>query len=212
MAAPMGGGACGRVAFGERRGREVSKRKEMMGDYKHCPGCDQWVHREHYHKHSKRHTGLSDHCKLCSSIYIKKYYRENRERVKRKTNEYRRTLIGHANALILSARSRARNVGLVFSIDADWVVARLKIGVCNRSGLPFAPPRSGGRKALAASIDRIEAAKGYTRSNSQLVCDMYNMGKNQFDELDFIAMCVAVAERHADDPCVITRLKELRGE
>lgn len=49
------------------------------------------------------------------------------------------------------------------------------------------------------------------KDNVQLVNTMFNVGKSDHDEIDFIAMCVAVAERHAHDPQVIKRLKELRN-
>jgi hypothetical protein len=189
----------------------VSVRKEMVGDYKHCPGCDKWLHRDNYNKHSKRHTGLSDHCRSCCSDYAKKHYVRNSEKTIKRMLAYRQTLEGHAKALILSARTRAKKYSLEFEITNDWVLERLRRGVCEKSGLKFAAPRTGGRVGTASSIDRIDPKQGYTFRNAQVVCNMYNTGKNQHLEIDFIAMCCAVAERHAHRPEVIQRLKELRN-
>lgn len=60
--------------------------------------------------------------------------------------------------------------------------------------------------ALTGSVDTVMEWRALSDVNS-----MYNMGKADHAELDFIAMCVAVAERHADDPSVQQRLRELRN-
>lgn len=120
---------------------------------------------------------------------------------------------GRAKKLCGTAKMRAYRSGREFSITVEHVHCVIAMGVCQKSGLPFdLTNRSHGAiNPFAPSIDRIDNAKGYTSDNIQIVCSMFNMGKHEHREVDFIAMCVAVAERFANDPAVCARLKELRG-
>ena len=59
-------------------------------------------------------------------------------------------------------------------------------------------------------LDRIDSNSDYTRANVQMVCNLYNFGKGKHSEIDFIAMCCAVAERYKDNPAVVQRLAEVR--
>ena len=44
-----------------------------------------------------------------------------------------------------------------------------------------------------ASVDRIDANRGYTRDNVRLVCWIVNCGMNKFEMEDFLNMCKSVA-------------------
>lgn len=120
---------------------------------------------------------------------------------------------GRAKKLVTSARNRAKQYGYDFDLSSSEIEDRLTVGVCEKSGIAFnlARPLNTFRNAFAPSLDRRNNEQGYTSDNVQVVCEMYNSGKGQHAELDFIAMCVAVAERHANDPAVQQRLRELRN-
>lgn len=111
----------------------------------------------------------------------------------------------------LAKRSRAKRKGLKFDITPENIGERIANGKCEVSGVPFDIFSTVGRNAFAPSLDRINSDGGYTTDNVQVVCKMFNFGKNEFPQVDFIAMCCAVAELYRDDPAVIQRLKEVRN-
>lgn len=61
------------------------------------------------------------------------------------------------------------------------------------------------------SLDRIDNTRGYEPDNIQLVCNMFNIGKGEHRETDFIAMCMLVAKKNANHHAAIVRLAELEG-
>lgn len=121
----------------------------------------------------------------------------------------RSTVEGCACNLLCQARIRARSKSIDFSIDSSWVASQLR-KPCGLTGVTFDLRTGVGYKPFGPSIDRINNNEGYIEGNVRVVPFCYNQGKRDFTELDFIAMCVAVAERHADRPEVVERLKELR--
>ena len=121
--------------------------------------------------------------------------------------------MGRAKNLCANAKKRARIRGKEFDISVAHIHVILMIGRCQKTGLPFdlTPANNTMTKPFAPSIDRIDNDNGYVTNNVQIVCNMFNSGKNEHHEIDFIAMCVAVADRYRDDPIVIARLAELRN-
>lgn len=189
----------------------MTARKLMIDGRKQCPRCREWKAPDEFGIRSRHHTGLSDHCKACSSIFARECYQRNRRKRLAKIKAYVQTVEGHAKALLHSARTRARAKGCAFTISPLLLIPRLACYVCEATGLPLTAPRQGGRHSFAASLDRIDNNQGYTEANTRVVSEMYNRGKGFAPELDFIAMCIAVAERHADNAAAYTRLKELRN-
>jgi hypothetical protein len=86
------------------------------------------------------------------------------------------------------AKIRAQQNSLPFDLPDDWVTEQFlrQKGKCAATGLvmncqhnypafvknPFAP-----------SLDQRVAGRGYTRENTDLVCQAYNIGKGQWDDL-----------------------------
>ena len=142
-----------------------------------------------------------------------KRYREKKHEIDAQSKRHITTPRGRAVQLTGTARTRAKQYNYEFNLTNEHIESIISSGHCEISGLPFdLKPRSDlMRNPFAPSIDRINNAGGYTIDNSHVVCGMFNSGKGEAVLIDFIAMCVAVAERHADDPKVIQRLKELRN-
>lgn len=183
-------------------------RSKASGRRSSCKTCDL----EHYikvGKKQKRDPIRKEKKRVNDSAY---YYR-NKSLVDRLAVEYYGKPAGRAVKLLSAARARAKQYGWIFDITRDYVNDKIVAGICDRTGLVFDLARRTNtlRNPFAPSLDRISSADGYTKENVQIVCDMYNSGKGENTDLDFIAMCCAVAERHAQDPAVIQRLKELRN-
>lgn len=60
------------------------------GELKRCHGCLIEKPVTEFHKDKNRLKGRSDKCKTCTSIYTKENYRANRDRIKAKSQYYRR--------------------------------------------------------------------------------------------------------------------------
>jgi hypothetical protein len=97
------------------------------------------------------------------------------------------------------ARQRARTRGL--AVDEDLCAFALELysaqgGCCALSGLPFNLRVVGGGKArrpYAPSLDRVDAASGYTRDNVRLVCQAVNFALNAYGEDVFREIALATA-------------------
>jgi len=111
---------------------------------------------------------------------------------------YRATHIGRARTLWHAAKHRARMNGLDFDLTVEFIHVVLMIGVCQRTGIPFDLGEAQGTKfnLYAPSVDRKDPFGGYTFTNVQIVCNAYNLAKNQMTDDQFVAFCQIVVNRH----------------
>lgn len=87
-----------------------------------------------------------------------------------------------------SAKRRAKSKNIPFDIEVMDIELKLEKGICEVSGIPFEIKNSGESFNIlpfAPSLDRIDNSKGYIKDNIQLVCFIYNVGKNRFRSEDF---------------------------
>jgi hypothetical protein len=83
------------------------------------------------------------------------------------------TTYGRARHLLNSIRSRAKEKGLPFDLDVEWLFERIKAGVCEVTGLPFSLTS----RSFCPSVDQRQPGAGYTKANSQVTCWIYNRAK-----------------------------------
>jgi 5-methylcytosine-specific restriction endonuclease McrA len=100
--------------------------------------------------------------------------RENKEKAAEQQRRTRATLRGAANGKVSAARQRAKNKGLAFDIDIDFVVDMFheQEGRCALTGREMTYRGDKGSQEMfhSFSIDRVDSSKGYTRDNIQLLC------------------------------------------
>lgn len=79
---------------------------------------------------------------------------------------------------ILSAcYQRAKKKGLEFSLTEEWMLEKLRGGICEITGTKLQYGARGfneRNRPWGPSIDRKDRSKGYTPENCQLVCWLYN--------------------------------------
>lgn len=95
--------------------------------------------------------------------------------------------------LLIGTKTRAKQKGLAFELDDEWAAARWT-GFCELTGLPFRSPeeRTGSaNRNRSPSIDRRDAAVGYTKANCRFVLWAVNSLKR--DGTDEEMYCVAAA-------------------
>jgi len=94
--------------------------------------------------------------------------------------ENRRLQIGVAlKEAVSGAKQRARERGLPFDIDIDWVLSKVEQQDlrCSLTGIPFLSEHntSSYRHPFAPSLDRIEPKSGYTRENVRIIVFAMNV-------------------------------------
>lgn len=122
-------------------------------------------------------------------------------KIKNNQHQYthRRTYKGTTSNKLQSAKKNARYKNLEFDLDIDYVRSlwEKQQGKCALSGVTLGFIGAGWS---AASLDRIDPAKGYIKGNVQWVCWRVNDAKSNMSSEDFITMCHAIA---ATSPYII---------
>lgn len=96
-------------------------------------------------------------------------------------NGPQRTLPRLANQLLASAKKRARLRGGVVTITAEWILRKLRLGLCERTGLRLVTNRM--RCNKSPSLDRIDSAnRDYTPENTRLVCVQVNTAQGPWSD------------------------------
>ena len=168
-----------------------------MTDCKICSRCNQSLPIEGFHKGNASYGKMS-WCKKCANAYKVEAHRKNPEKRQAFDTKRLASPVGRASNIYRAAKRRALAKGVDFSVSICRIEQAVVDGVCERTGISFdlTKPELLSRNPYAASIDRIDPFKGYTDDNVQIVVSMYNLGKSQFSDDQFIAFCKIVAERY----------------
>lgn len=167
-----------------------------------CSKCNQSKSLDEFYKGSSTKDGLKSHCKTCINQHMLDYSR----------TKYANPL-GRAKQMFANAKCRSKRDGLTFTVMLEQIYFAVLLGVCPKTGFRFdlTPTKKGYINPLSPSIDRIDPTKGYEFDNVQIVCTMFNMGKSDQNEVDFIATCIAVAQMNTNNQKAFERLYELRN-
>jgi hypothetical protein len=140
---------------------------------KHCSGCG--VMQKYTRKDHAKQSMLGDwQCKKC--VAKARGFSANQP-------------VGAERRAFSRYFKSAKNRGIPWLLDLDSFVAKFS-GTCSLSGWPIS------MSDRTASLDRIDSSMGYTEENVQWVHTMVNMSKNKYKQVDFINMCISVAQAH----------------
>lgn len=205
-----------------RKGPKRTKRAnraqmfDMFGQLKHCGLCKRTKSIDAFYKDTRASDGCSYKCKDCEALAAKQRIKsltpDLRKRRSQSNIKYTKTnLRGRAVSMFNGVKTRCRRVGRICNITTDWLFDRISNGTCEKTGIKFqyVESKNGGMTPFSPSIDRINSDFDYTTDNCQVVCTMYNIGKGAHDEIDFIAMCMLVAERNKSNYAATLRKWEL---
>lgn len=161
-----------------------------------CRECGRTANRKSYLKHQDRNKQWYQDNKEFHLQRQKKYRDANVERYRALGEKYRSGIDGRAKTLLNGAKQRARSYGMDFNLCLGRIRYALLVGKCERTGVPFDYEKHDRYQynPLAPSVDRKDPFKGYTYDNIQIVCNAYNLGKNQMSDDEYIAFCKIVAE------------------
>jgi hypothetical protein len=112
-------------------------------------------------------------------------------------SEYRESIL--VSFILRYCKRRARMKGREFNLSSDWVLERLRAGVCEVTGLPFDVTNISRTddqmtSPWRPSVDRIDSSKGYTEDNCQLVVLAYNRMKSDMTEEQMRTLAIAIAK------------------
>lgn len=120
----------------------------------------------------------ASYCKTC---WNKRSSSKGRDR-----SDYRSSPRGKAQDMIATARRRATERKITFTITIDWLEEKLLSGKCEITGLHFYFGR--GRTALSPSLDQTIPGDGYTAGNTKVVCWVYNRAKGDGTHADVLLL------------------------
>lgn len=108
-----------------------------------------------------------------------------------------KTAYGRTRRIVTAAEHRAKHKGLDFDLQLVPLAMRVGGGVCEATGLPLNFDDADGTRLnpWAPSLDRKNPKKGYTMDNVQIVCNAYNLAKNEWPEEVLMTLVRALATR-----------------
>lgn len=165
----------------------------------------------HRRRHAKKVAEGDKDYLLKSSEATKRYYRSEKGKATAAAREERYAASGQdkawrdarrlkpesrASEVLAGARNRAVKKNVECNITFDDVYPTIAAGRCPKTGLAFdlSPHGKLRRNPLAPSPDQIDAGKGYVRGNVQIVCNWYNLAKQDLSEAEMLAFCRAVVD------------------
>lgn len=157
---------------------QLQSLENFYKNYAQCKTCKK-QYQSQFDKTPKGKVSNQLKCKKYSSTKKGKTSKSNRQL------RYRETFDGRAITLFLGAKHRAMLANLEFTIDHDWVVEQFKNqnNRCLLTNIEFDFKTSKfHRNPIGPSLDRIDSNKGYTKSNTRLVCLWINNALNEFGE------------------------------
>ena len=166
-----------------------------------CKSCTHKRNRAVYQKPETKNKKLAankihkENNKEYYETYSKNYYLKNKSKFSKNSQDRYASISGRSLALYNSSKRRAKKLNLEFDLSLARIEVSLMLGTCERTGLEFNldPSDKTWRNPFAPSIDRIDSFKGYVNQNIKVVVNMYNYGKGQHTDDEFIRFCHAVA-------------------
>lgn len=146
---------------------------------------------------------------LAKREYHRRYYERHRELINGRTRQWRRdnpqeyvertrayfeSAKGRAASMLSAARLRSRKKNVEYSLDKEWLIAKLERGICEITGLPFVFETSGNRNPYTPSIDRKDSTKGYTKENCRVILWALNMGFADWGQETYLKIARRLAE------------------
>ena len=146
-----------------------------------CPMCKLGKPVEDFGRDKARPDGARFWCKECSQ-------------------KFNSSLRARSRALIAGARYRAKTSGAVVSLTREWLLEKLRTGVCERTGIPFRFDIERGHRnranSFSPSLDRRDPHGPYSEDNVDVVCWIFNRAKGAFPFDDFLLMCRRFVNRY----------------
>ena len=97
-----------------------------------------------------------------------------------------------AQTIYLSIKARSKKRRIKFDLTLDWLLGKLRAGVCEITGLPFSEKIQKPAHRYAPSVDRIDPKKGYVKDNCRVVLLMVNVIKRDYTDEEVAQVGLAI--------------------
>lgn len=160
-------------------------------DGKLCTKCGIKKTAIYFHKFKGSKDGLYDWCKPCKKEYDTLYRQSEKIQGIYKSIEYKQKKIIYKNTvpeirLFSSARARAKNANLEFSISLEDIIIPEN---CPLTGEKLNTIIGMGLNWNAPSVDRIDNSKGYIKGNVWIISRLANTMKSIANKLQLKIFC-----------------------
>lgn len=105
-------------------------------------------------------------------------------------NRYRTSISRHASIQISNSRRRSLAKGLPFDLTKEWLIAKLKAGKCELTGLPLVFDYKKRAGPQSPTLDRIIPSRGYTKANIRVICFSVNCLLSEFGDAEALRMAL----------------------
>lgn len=128
----------------------------------------------------------------------KRYRQKHPKRTSEAWQRYAHSDKGTVTLYLNYAQDRSRKHNLPYNLDREWLLEKLKKGVCELSGLVFVrtPPGRYRTHPFAPSIDRIEPHLGYVKENCRLVCFGVNRARSDWGDEILLQIAQGIVKGH----------------
>ncbi|MCK5117861.1 MAG: hypothetical protein KAR44_14800 [Candidatus Aegiribacteria sp.] len=153
--------------------------------------CNKNKRNSSFYADSRKKDGLRSACKKC---YGKRYPWRKNKNSKAVWRKYALSEKGIMTGLLSNAKDRARKKNIEYSIDREWLRSKLRLGICELSGIKFKKGSIGPFRAnpFGPSIDKINPRGGYTKNNCRVICFCINMARSDWGDDVLIKMAKAI--------------------
>ncbi len=103
-----------------------------------------------------------------------------------------------AKFLFTKCKKNAKKRNKTFSLTLSWVEKKLATGICEQTGKSFIFNKDPLERCnpWRPSIDRVDSSLGYSKTNCQMVCAIYNMGKSDWTDTDMLEMAKGIIRKY----------------
>lgn len=115
--------------------------------------------------------------------------------VERHRGRYQDDLAYRAREMIKAIGKRAKRQGFDFDLTTEWLEERLRVGLCEISGVDLDLKHRRRPGARTPSVDRIVAGGGYTKENCRVIAMSLNWAISNWGVDEFLPIAEALVAR-----------------
>lgn len=156
-----------------------------------CCTCKQDKEETEFHFENRELGFRVRQCKICNSIATKRYRDVHKDKINKRTREFRQQNFQHR--IVWVAKQRSKWQSLAFDLSPEDIIMPTH---CPYLGLELHYTAGKAREDSTASLDRIIPELGYVKGNVEVISDLANRMKNSASKEYLILFATEVLKRH----------------
>jgi len=181
-----------RKQYSENKSPPEKPSSGLMARIRICKKCGIEQPYSEFYINSKGHRRWS--CKACDQAANRVRSRSHPAIIAERVKKWRDERRGYA--LVNVAKHRAKARGIAFNLEPALIQARIDVGKCELTGIPFDLTTAWSWNA--PSLDRIDSSGGYTMNNVRVVLYAVNVMANTWGHGRIMEIASAITERRKE--------------